>query len=226
MDFPLDPVSSLPIYAACPAEVAVLSLHGDDSASSYAGPAAAGASVIGDLADGASVGDVGSAMALIPRSQPVSTIPSLLGGRRGFVSAAHLPIEHIALISRVRWRNQLGVSQRSWDEVIDPCLGTTFDSINEAYDFYNLHSCEHGFGIRYGKSRLNSEKTKCMQEIVCGCSRKPTGENTRSCRCECPAMIRLLRSADNGWYITEHRVTHNHVLTETCGEFVEVVGTK
>ncbi|XP_051189186.1 protein FAR1-RELATED SEQUENCE 5-like isoform X2 [Lolium perenne] len=31
-------------------------------------------------------------------------------------------------------------------------------------------------------------------------------------------MIRLLRSTDNGWYITEHRVTHNHVLTETCGE--------
>jgi hypothetical protein len=31
-------------------------------------------------------------------------------------------------------------------------------------------------------------------------------------------MIRLLRSANNGWYITEHRVTHNHVLTETCGE--------
>jgi hypothetical protein len=53
---------SLPICDACPAEVAVLSLHGDDSASSYAGPAAAGASVIGDLADGASVGDVGSVM--------------------------------------------------------------------------------------------------------------------------------------------------------------------
>ncbi|XP_047070928.1 uncharacterized protein LOC124679164 isoform X2 [Lolium rigidum] len=56
MDFPLDPVSR---FAA---EVAVLSLHGDDSASSYAGPAAAGASVIGDLADGASVGDVGRVM--------------------------------------------------------------------------------------------------------------------------------------------------------------------
>lgn len=39
-----------------------------------------------------------------------------------------------------------------------------------------------------------------------------------SCRCECPAMIRLLRSADNGWYMTEHRVTQSHVLTETCGE--------
>jgi hypothetical protein len=31
-------------------------------------------------------------------------------------------------------------------------------------------------------------------------------------------MIQLLRYADNGWYMTEHRVTHNHVLTETCGE--------
>jgi hypothetical protein len=44
---------------------------------------------------------------------------------------------------------------------------------------------------------------------------KPTGENTRSCHCECPAMIRL---PNNGCYNTEHRVTHNHVLMETCGE--------
>jgi hypothetical protein len=71
----------------------------------------------------------------------------------GFVSAAHLPIEHIALISRVRWRNQLGVSQRSWDEVIDPCLGTTFDSINEAYDFYNLHSCEP---VKFGEDEMHA----------------------------------------------------------------------
>jgi hypothetical protein len=63
-----------------------------------------------------------------------------------------------------------GYAEKLGDNVIDPCLGTTFDSLNEAYDFYNLYSWEHGFGIRYGKSRLNAEKTKCMQEIVCGCS--------------------------------------------------------
>jgi hypothetical protein len=33
-------------------------------------------------------------------------------------------------------------------------------------------------------------------------------------------MIRLLRTQDNGWYITEHRVKHNHTLTENCGEKV------
>ena len=46
----------------------------------------------------------------------------------------------------------------------------SFDSLGEAYDFYNLYSWELGFGIRYGKSRLNAERTKSMQEIVCGCS--------------------------------------------------------
>jgi hypothetical protein len=33
-------------------------------------------------------------------------------------------------------------------------------------------------------------------------------------------MIRRLRTPDNGWYITEHRVKHNHTLTENCGEKV------
>jgi hypothetical protein len=73
------------------------------------------------------------------------------------------------------WKSALEKSIREYakkigDEVIDPCLGTTFDSLGEAYDFYNLYSWEHGFSIRYGKSRLNAEKTKCMQEIVCDCS--------------------------------------------------------
>lgn len=54
--------------------------------------------------------------------------------------------------------------------VVKPELGLSFDSLGEAYDFYNLYSWEVGFGIRYGKSRLNAERSKTMQEIVCGCS--------------------------------------------------------
>lgn len=33
-------------------------------------------------------------------------------------------------------------------------------------------------------------------------------------------MIRLLRAADNGWYIAEHRSSHNHTLSLTSGEKV------
>ena len=55
------------------------------------------------------------------------------------------------------------------DIVMVPKIGTSFDTLGEAYDFYNLYSWEKGFGIRYGKSRLNVSRTKCMQEIVRGC---------------------------------------------------------
>ena len=54
--------------------------------------------------------------------------------------------------------------------VVNPAVGTSFDSLDEAYQFYNLYSWELGFGIRYSKSRLNVERVKCMQEIVCGCA--------------------------------------------------------
>jgi hypothetical protein len=36
--------------------------------------------------------------------------------------------------------------------------------------------------------------------------------------CQCPALIRLLRSKDNGWYICEHRDKHNHGLSASFGE--------
>ncbi|KAI5010952.1 hypothetical protein ZWY2020_013089 [Hordeum vulgare] len=102
--------------------------------------------------------------------------------------------------------------------VVRPAIGLSFDSLDEAYDFYNLYSWKIGFGIRYGKIRLNAQRTKSMHEIVCGCSGKPETENSRSCRCECPALIRLLRSSDNGWYITEHRENHNHSMSLTSDD--------
>lgn len=58
-------------------------------------------------------------------------------------------------------------------------------------------------------SRLNAERTKSMQEIVCGCPGKPDAENRRSCRCNWPALIRLLWAADNSWYIIEHHENHS-----------------
>ena len=79
--------------------------------------------------------------------------PSVLPGRMG------------ALEKTIR-----GYADNPADTVVKPELGTSFDSLGEAYDFYNLYSWENGFGIRYRKSRLNVTRTKCMQEIVCGCA--------------------------------------------------------
>ena len=41
---------------------------------------------------------------------------------------------------------------------------------------------------------------------------KPEAESSRSCRCECPALIWLFR-ASNSLYVTEHHVNHNHSMS-------------
>ena len=54
--------------------------------------------------------------------------------------------------------------------VVNPSIGTSFDSFEEVYEFYNLYSWEVSFGVHYAKSRLNVHRKKCMQEIVCACA--------------------------------------------------------
>ncbi|XP_051189262.1 protein FAR1-RELATED SEQUENCE 11 [Lolium perenne] len=111
-----------------------------------------------------------------------------------------------------------GFAERKSVEIVNPCVGLTFDSIGEAYDYYNLYSWECGFGIRYGKSRTNVKGTKSMQELLCVCAGKPKEVNTTSCRCQCPGMVRLLRTDDQGWYIAECRLVHNHRMLVNCAQ--------
>ena len=50
-----------------------------------------------------------------------------------------------------------------------PEISEEFDSLDEAYDFYNLYSWETGFGIKYGQCRRNMDKCKTVQDMVFGC---------------------------------------------------------
>jgi hypothetical protein len=54
-------------------------------------------------------------------------------------------------------------------QIFYPTTGIVFDSLEEAYEFYNLYSWEVGFGIRYGISNINKvNKYKTKQIIECG----------------------------------------------------------
>ncbi|KAE8797049.1 hypothetical protein D1007_27835 [Hordeum vulgare] len=59
---------------------------------------------------------------------------------------------------------------RKSGQVVAPEIAREFDSLAEAFKFYNLYSWEIGFGIRYGQSRTNAHKSRTVQDIVCGCS--------------------------------------------------------
>jgi hypothetical protein len=72
-------------------------------------------------------------------------------------------------------KSALELSVRAYAEkcngmVVNPVIGTSFDSLDEAYEFYNLYSWECGFGVRLSTSRLNVQRKKSMQEIVCACA--------------------------------------------------------
>ncbi|XP_045090436.1 uncharacterized protein [Aegilops tauschii subsp. strangulata] len=79
--------------------------------------------------------------------------------------ARRIRVERSALELTIR-----SYAEKKTETVIVPAMGGSFDTLGEAYDYYNLYSWEVGLGIRYGKKPLNVERTKCMQEIVCGCS--------------------------------------------------------
>lgn len=104
--------------------------------------------------------------------------------------------------------------------------GLCFDSLPEAYKYFNLYSWEVGFGIRYGKGCNYKRKSGpkkdveygTMQQIVCGCQGLPKKKNTCSIRCDCKVMIRLLRSEDHGWYSKECILQHNHPVSRNDGE--------
>uniref|UniRef100_A0A453DNQ2 Uncharacterized protein n=1 Tax=Aegilops tauschii subsp. strangulata TaxID=200361 RepID=A0A453DNQ2_AEGTS len=88
------------------------------------------------------------------------------------VRIGQAPIEHAPCAGRVcaLEKTLSGYAENKTDTIVVSVVGYNFDSLGEAYDFYNLYPWEIGFGIRYGKSRLNVERTKCMQEIVRGFS--------------------------------------------------------
>jgi hypothetical protein len=50
-----------------------------------------------------------------------------------------------------------------------PTIGQVFQTIEEAYEYFNMYSWEVGFGIRYGRSRINASKQKSRQDLVCSC---------------------------------------------------------
>ncbi|KAM3240512.1 hypothetical protein ACQJBY_053916 [Aegilops geniculata] len=119
-----------------------------------------------------------------------------------------------------------GFAERKTSSVITPTLGMNYDSLTEAYNFYNLYSWETGLGIRYGKSRNNVKGARCMQEFVCCCSGKPSKENSSPCRTKCRAMVRLLRTDDGGIYLRTGQIIIMCCLIRVLRRFTfRLIGT-
>lgn len=88
----------------------------------------------------------------------------------------------------------------------------------DAYEFFNAYSWEIGFGIKHGNKYINKNGFKTMQDLLCSCEATHKKFNSRSSRTNCPVMVRLLCTEDDGWYYEEVVLEHNHELAASVGE--------
>ncbi|PNT71052.1 hypothetical protein BRADI_2g22227v3, partial [Brachypodium distachyon] len=129
------------------------------------------------------------------------------------VGAASVEASGLSASSRSPLENALrGFAHRTTENILLPEIGLCFDSLPEAYEYFNLYSWEVRFGIRYGKNKSYKCKSGPKKDGI------PKKKNTSSVRCGCKCFIRLLRSEDHGWYIKECRLVHSHKLSRNSGE--------
>uniref|UniRef100_A0ACD5UC92 Uncharacterized protein n=1 Tax=Avena sativa TaxID=4498 RepID=A0ACD5UC92_AVESA len=107
---------------------------------------------------------------------------------------------------------------REGADIFDIAVGNVFDSTQEAYEFYNMYSWEKGFGIRYGRSHVTSGGQRRRQDIICSCQGHDQSNESRTVRCGCPAMVRLVRNDDDAWVVSRFVPEHSHPLSVSCGE--------
>ena len=100
-------------------------------------------------------------------------------------------------------------------------LGQQFDSIEEAYYFYNdIYAKTIGFGVRMGsnkKDKITGENT--WKQFLCSKEGK-TNENLaegRNCglkRADCKARMNIaFDKAKKKWYVSDFEEAHTHALT-------------
>ncbi|KAJ1260660.1 hypothetical protein BS78_10G250100 [Paspalum vaginatum] len=102
--------------------------------------------------------------------------------------------------------------------MFEPIVGLTFDSEAEAAEFYNLYSWEVGFGTRKGSLQKNGRGYQTMRELVCQRQGFDKRSLSKTKGCNCPAMVRLHRTDDDGWFISTFVKQHNHELSATDAE--------
>ncbi|TVT99346.1 hypothetical protein EJB05_55293, partial [Eragrostis curvula] len=106
-------------------------------------------------------------------------------------------------------------ADRTTPYIIDPTVGTEFDCVTEAFEYYNLTKRSESKKFR---DKDPADKYVLSVELRCCCAGVPNKGQKVSGKLGCGAMIRLHRSQDHGYVVVEHRAEHNHPLSGTCGE--------
>ncbi|KAK8923413.1 Protein FAR-RED ELONGATED HYPOCOTYL 3 [Platanthera zijinensis] len=117
----------------------------------------------------------------------------------------------------MRKSNQNIVSNK--DDLLEPPkINTSFESIEEIFDYYRKYGMQSGFGV----SKRSSTKTEGITTyITIGCSRYEksniSSQNALNphpiTKTQCKVRLIAKRLEDNKWIVTSFLDEHNHVLS-------------
>ncbi|XP_024164135.1 protein FAR-RED IMPAIRED RESPONSE 1-like [Rosa chinensis] len=100
-----------------------------------------------------------------------------------------------------------------------PSVEMSFDSIDEAYDYYRKYGKQLGFPVRKRTSRKGDDGNTKYITISCGRAGKFKSKSSislkshPSVKTDCKVLIRLGKSLDGKWKINSTKLEHNHGLS-------------
>ncbi|KAL6524011.1 hypothetical protein OROMI_031106 [Orobanche minor] len=105
-------------------------------------------------------------------------------------------------------------------------VGKVFDTLEDAYTFYNRYAFLHGFGIRIHwehKNKITNEPYRKMyvcnkqgfKRVKVDSSGMDMKKRRRDLRTGCEAVLRVSKTKDGKWVVDKFYDIHNHDLTTT-----------
>ncbi|TVU22822.1 hypothetical protein EJB05_32542, partial [Eragrostis curvula] len=95
-------------------------------------------------------------------------------------------------------------------------VGCPADSAREiGNETANITGCHEGQGVDNAAAVMRRTKKGEKRPDCRGTEPRAIYKSKKT---GCPALLRLLRTEDDGWFIVCHKSEHNHPLSESCGE--------
>ena len=106
-------------------------------------------------------------------------------------------------------------NEKHSEDVVSPCVGMYFDSVNDVKKFYKEYAIKSGFGTRIKTLRKDDDNHLCYFKLVCSREGKcvssipPEMKTLPTQRKQCHARIIVVRKEDK-WMISSVVHEHNH----------------
>ncbi|PSS36177.1 Protein FAR1-RELATED SEQUENCE like [Actinidia chinensis var. chinensis] len=115
------------------------------------------------------------------------------------------------------------------DAVLEPKVGTIFNSENEAKEYYSTYAKAKGFGSVVKASKKRDDGVKAYVIYTCHRSGKPRTtalnpvKSHPTSKVDCKAHMNISLQVDGKWMLNSIELNHNHELDLKKAKYLKVL---